>query len=80
MSILRQQNFVNILEITHLSHNSHGWCTNSFGNFVFHQIKHVLIIKKPDQMEWAKAGRTSQGQVADYHGTKIDKDKRDQII
>ena len=30
-------------------------------------------------MEWAKAGCTSQGQVTDYHGTKIDKRKIDQI-
>lgn len=77
---LSEKIFCNVLMTTHLSHNSHGWCTNSFGDFVFNQIEHVLVIKKPDQMEWAKAGCASQGQVTDYHGTKIDKGKVDHVI
>ena len=59
--------------IEELAHDCNGCFAGHHGHAVLHQIEHVLVVEKPDEMEGAKGGSATQGQVADHHRTVMPK-------
>lgn len=52
----------------HLAHDRDWGLALGLGHSMLDQVVHVLVVEQPDEVERAKAGSASQGQVPDHHG------------
>lgn len=52
----------------HLAHDSDGGLALGLGHTVLDQVVHVLIVEQPNEVEGAKTGGATQGQVPNHHG------------
>jgi hypothetical protein len=41
-----------------------------FGDLVFYQVEHVLVVEQPDQVKRAETGSRTQSQIPDHHRTE----------
>ena len=55
------------MEISYLRHDSNGCFSGGFGHFVLNEKEHVFVIEKSDEVEGAKTGSTTQGEVTNHH-------------
>lgn len=61
--------------LSYLSHHSDGSFSCGLSHTVLHQVEHVLIVQKANEVERAKTGSAAQSQVPDDHRTTGNKGK-----